>query len=414
MHESKCRQKIAIWGAGKEGKRQYLKLKECYEVSVFYDSSERKWGKMIDGIPIRQYRGERQFVVIATACWEEVVPILESYRLRMIDDFLPSWMFDKSEIDFKMLLTVCSDEELKKYFLYIKTKRKIALIYGNCQTNMLRKMLLFHSRFRKEYMVIIIPMVHEFKNDNEIRLIIGADILWKEIDLFIYQKTKLDNKFSKMLATDALLLKLQDTCHKISILSVYFDGYFVQFKPVVKKVLKEFNGNGLFAFGDKYIDEFMKERRSLSEIEKFLEDISMGDFLPEKEIEQKCEDSLQRLRMRENDVDIGICDYLERFYRDVQLFYSINHPICSVLYEYANRILEYLGYDRMISISEEDMILMFGSLKGIDMVVYPAVIKVLGLKKYEKAYFPNKMLADDYFLDFRTYQKEYIENIYCR
>lgn len=140
----------------------------------------------------------------------------------------------------------------------------------------------------------------------------------------------------------------------------------------------------------------------------------MEDFLTEKEIEQKCEDSLQRLRVRENDVDIGICDYLERFYRDVQLFYSINHPICSVLYEYANRILEYLGYDRMIFMSEEDMILMFGSLKGIDMVVYPAVIKVLELKKYEKAYFPNKMLADDYLLDFRTYQKEYIENIYCK
>lgn len=410
--KEKSRKSIAIWGAGAEGKKQYLKLKNYYHISVFYDSDKSKGGTLIDGISVKQYDRKKIFIVIAVVQWKEIAMRLEAEKLSLIDDFVPYWMIDESEVDFKKLLASCSEHELEKYFLFIKQHKKIALIYGNCQTNILKNMLLFHQAFKEKYLVITIPMVHEFEGNRQIACIVGANILWQSIDLFIYQKVKLDNKFSEMLAADNLLSKLRNDCQKISISSVYFKGYFLQFKHVTKKVLEEFNPNGLFPFGDKYIDEYMEKERTLEEIESFLEQIATEDFLEQDEIEQECENSLQELKQRENNVDVGICDYIEKFYRTVQLFYSVNHPSCDVLYEYANRILVYLGYSRMSQVSETDMNLIFGTLKGLDMTIYPAVIKKLGFKRAESMCFPNRYLADNYLLDFKTYQREYIRNLF--
>lgn len=77
---------------------------------------------------------------------------------------------------------------------------------------------------------------------------------------------------------------------------------------------------------------------------------------------------------------------------------------------YIDRILEFLGYEPE-EISEADMILNFGTLKGQDVPIYPAVKRVLGLKKCERKYYPNRYLCEELVLDFGEFIMKYIISI---
>ena len=60
-------------------------------------------------------------------------------------------------------------------------------------------------------------------------------------------------------------------------------------------------------------------------------------------------------------------------------------------------------------ISVVDFALRGGTLKGQDIPLYPAVIKKLGLKKYEKSYYPNRYLCSELLLDFEEFVEMYME-----
>lgn len=331
----------------------------------------------------------------------------------MIKDFFLWWMFDQSEICFQQLISICSEKQLDEYFSYIKQKKKILCVYGNCQTKIIKDLLVFHEKVQTDYIVLNLPMVYEYEDEQQIREILNIGILWKSIDLFIYQKVKENNKFSIKLATNYILPKLNKQCQKVCISSIFFGGYFIQYHPVLKRVDQEFHQSGLFPFGDKFIDEYMmKAKRTNEEIEEFLARCSSENFLSEAEIKKICEDSLNELKIREKDVDVKIGDYIEKNYMKEQLFYSVNHPNHHVMYEYANRILNYLGYNSLPKISEMDLYMLFGTLKGQDIPIYPAVVKALNLKKVETLFYPNRYMITKYPLDFISYQKEYIKNFY--
>lgn len=408
ISESEKGNVLAIWGAGNIGKKVYHKLKyEGYKIAAFYDSDPAKWNNKIDDLEVREYNCSTYFVIIATEYWKEIVPILEQSGKEFIKDFLPYWMF-KDEVKFEELMKLFSTDKLEIFFNVIKKKKKIAMIYGNCQTEILKNMLLFHPGFTKDYLIITIPIIPAFKNLEHIKGIVDSPVLWKEIDLFIYQNVRLDNRFSKLLSTENLIPKLRKDCMKISIISIYFKGYFIQYYPVYNEdYLDE-----LFPFNDKFIDDYMSKKRTKEEIEDFLDKICSNEFLSYEEVQQECKYSLQELKEREQFVDIKISDYIEEHYQKRQLFYSVNHPDIYLLYEYANRILEFMKFEELPKLVSLDMFLLFGGLKGGEMVVYPSVIHVLGMNKWEKMYFPNRMVMSNLLLDFKEYQKKYIEYRY--
>lgn len=404
---------IAIWGAGNIGKKVYWKLKiDGKNVVTFYDNDMTKWNKRIDNVQIKKYKGESNFIIIATIYWKEIASILESTGKKLMKDFVPYWILD-DEVIYEELVKLYPHKRIDEYFSFVKKRKKFAIIYGNCQTSVLKNMLLFHPEFRKDYTIITIPIVPAYKNEEQIECIMDSESLWKEIDLFIYQKVKLDNKFSERLSTEKLLPKLRADCLKISISSIYFKGYFIQYHPAVGLDVEDYLDD-LFPFGDKYIDDYMSEKRSIEEIENFIECICKDDFLSKVEIKKECVRSIQELKRRERFVDVKICDYIEKFYQKRQLFYSINHPDSLLLYEYANRILEYMKYKRLPEISVTDLFLLFDGLKGGDMVIYPSVIHALEMEQWEKMYFPNRGVMANLLLDFKEYQKRYIEHRYMK
>jgi len=53
----------------------------------------------------------------------------------------------------------------------------------------------------------------------------------------------------------------------------------------------------------------------------------------------------------------------------------------------------------------------FGTLKGLDCPIYPAVAHHLKLKE-TGAYYPNRYMRENYLLDFRESIKEYIKYVW--
>lgn len=227
------------------------------------------------------------------------------------------------------------------------------------------------------------------------------------MDLFIYQTVSADNKFSEILSTDGILHKLRPDCKTVNIVNIYFDGYFPQRTENKSPILKEVHQSGLFPFGDKYVDNMLRKNYSA---EKIISIISKEDFISETEIRNGVENSLDELKNRETTVDVKISDYIEMHYKEEQLFYSPNHPCEQLMKVYIDRILEVLGYEPE-EISDADRILNFGTLKGQDIPIYPAVKKVLGLRKSERKYYPNRYLCEELLLDFRAFMIGYIESI---
>ena len=62
-------------------------------------------------------------------------------------------------------------------------------------------------------------------------------------------------------------------------------------------------------------------------------------------------------------------------------------------------------------INETDIYITSCCLKGQDIPIYPSVIKVLHMQKYEKRYFPNRYLEQSMLYDFREYYRNYMK--YC-
>ncbi|MBR1421064.1 MAG: hypothetical protein IJ575_08455 [Selenomonadaceae bacterium] len=79
-----------------------------------------------------------------------------------------------SEIDYRLIRnhvseSVCIDaiEKIKR-----ESKKKCAMIFGNCQTLSLRKILLKHFQFPKEYFFLTVPAVCQYV--DKVDLIYGG------------------------------------------------------------------------------------------------------------------------------------------------------------------------------------------------------------------------------------------------
>ena len=399
--------RIAIWGAGDIGKRTYMSISDCYKVEAFYDNDCCKWGDKIDGIPILEYTKKEFLIVIATATWKEIAVSLKEMHLEIIKDFIPWWMLEERGVSFVKLLEELSSEEINEYFRQVRQKKKVVVIFGNCQTTILSKMVMFNPDFRREHLIIEIPRIYEYDNELLAEKIANSSELWLNVDLFIYQAVSKNNRFSEYMATDNLIKKLRDDCQKICITNMYFNGYFFQCTPINRPILPEINKAGLFLFQDYFVDEEIR-KNGTKDIDNIIETVNGEGYIDSQIVLNKCNESLAELKKREEKVDVKICDWIENKYKEEQIFFSANHPTNALLFEYSNRILEYLGYSVNKELSETDLYLQFGTLKGEDMPVYPSVIKALNLKKYEKNYYPNRFANADYLLDFASYQREYI------
>ena len=137
-----------------------------------------------------------------------------------------------------------------------KSGKKIAIIFGNCQTEKLQNFLLNNYFFAKKYFIIKLPMVCNYGNDKLLSCF--QENFWSLCDLFISQRISNDNRFNPVLATQKIPLLLPEYAKIIWVPNVYFDGYFPQnSKNFCEVDTYRFRNGGLFPHGDKFVDAFL-------------------------------------------------------------------------------------------------------------------------------------------------------------
>ena len=270
------------------------------------------------------------------------------------------------------------------------TDKKIACLWGNCQTRILERIFTFYHDFAKEYVIVELPKVFEYELYAEIIThLMERDSFWEHVDLFIYQTVKKNNRFHEIMATEGILRRLRAETVKVNILNLYFTGYFPQMaeRPERKQSVEY---HLITYYKDSYIDKMLSSGMRHDMIKA---EVMREDFISADEVLMVALSSLKELAEREKDADVKITDYIIHHYREEQLFYTASHPSEKLLMEYAARIMAYLGYsDGRISIT--DVYMSCGLLKVPGAPVYPSVIRALGLKKYERRYYLNKVMVN--------------------
>lgn len=373
--------RIVIWGAGKQGREAYYSLNKKYDILGFLDSDVTKTGvEIVDQKKVLAHQGKKHFIVIACQKWMDVSNILLKRELKLLEDFIPYNMLLMKRIYLHDLIDCFDIISITEYFNRIKETKKLALIYGNCQTEIIANMLEYNDEFNRQYVLLRVPQIHLYRDEKQIEHIFYKNNIMQIIDLFIYQRVKENNRFHVMLGTDNILKQFNSNCRCLAIHNIYFDGYFPQYDANDERYFRNLNQKD-FPYTDGIIDLMLKEKKSVDEIVTL---ISSEDLFSEKEVKEKCEQSINNLREREKSVDVPIADYIEQNYCNEQLFYTYNHPKNIVIYEYVKRLLKSLGIEKSNEFTEEELNIEFGTLRINNFPIFPCVIKALGLKKYEQ------------------------------
>ena len=291
--------------------------------------------------------------------------------------------------------------ELDKFINIInKENRKLFMVYGNCQISSIVSLFLTCEDFVENYLLIQVPPIQDFKEEEKIMGIRPA--ILKSLDVFCYQHVRQDNKFSYKLSTDYMTQHLKNSCKRICIPNIYFEGYWPQhiknkFNPPSKKYK-----NGLFPYGDKYIME-MWDKYSVDQI---YTRISTRDFIPSEEILQNYKDTIQELKIREQICDVTISDFIEKNYKENLLFYVPNHPKNIVLSELCHRIAEKIG-DLNLQLLDMDIEKAYDN-NGRELPIYPCVKEVLELKFDQNEWFYLRQ-AQKQACSFKDWVKTYYD-----
>lgn len=211
------------------------------------------------------------------------------------------------------------------------TRKKAAIIFGNCQTLVPAFFLPDNSTFSKEYFLIRIPTVCEFKPGEKTERF--QENFWSTCDLLISQRVKKDNKFAPEVATRNLPARLPEDTKIIWIPNVYFDGYFPQRTKNFRNVDLDKHIDGKFPHGDKYVDAFMTVGgRSIAELTEFLRE---QKFISEGEVKNCVERSFDELKKHEWACDIR--DKILKEYEANRFFWSFKGDYITFLQEYVRR-----------------------------------------------------------------------------
>lgn len=408
---------VAIWGTGDTGQSWYWAAKSVVSVECFFTNTEERIGSTIFDVPVKKWTPDNDiFIIIASKFWKDIALQLMRAGKKPIRDFMP-WFTYRAymrNISYQGIyetrtLSSWGGGQYGKIRDCLLENKKIAVIYGNCQTGYYDRLFATCKPFYSDYIIVETGKVCEYAEDMYWNTLLHDKDFWESVDLFIYQTVDEANRFSPLVASDNILRLLRSDCKRVNIVNLFFDGYFPQLAKSTARLLSHIQQSGLFPFGDKYVDGFLEQGKTLSEI---LSRVKREDFIPLDEIKKGAESSLKELERREKTADVKIVDYLRAHYKEKQLFYSTNHPCCEVLDEYARRIFQFIGekYARDFP-DKEDVFLQRETLQGQDIPVYPSVIRALELEQYEKRYYPNRYMLNhaDTLLDFEEYMTLYIQ-----
>jgi len=281
------------------------------------------------------------------------------------------------------------------------THKKLVMIYGNCQVMSLNTLLAGSNEFLKSFIILSIPPVQSLEGEERKE---GINVgLLKSIDMLIYQIVRENNKFSSMLSTVQLMSGVRRDCICVSIPNVYYCGYFPQYMVNRYNKMQDQYANGIMPYGDVNIEKMYLEEKKCAE--EIIQEILDESFYSADELQKIHIESINELKLREQECDVIISDVITERYTEERLFYTPNHPTNKLLAIVLERALQILGY----SINDWNYEKSWEN-NGRILPIYPSVNKGLRLKFVQEEFCWHSAFKKDK-TDISGYVRDYIK--YC-
>ncbi len=354
---------IIIFGAGIEGEKFVYRYFGEINISCFWDN--RKSGELLGYQIKKPSYGAEEFIVVASAAYLDIRDQLTHMGYCEFEDFIPVQIFQK----------------------------KLAVAYGNCHMDAIRKYLESHRRFTAEYGFYPLPAIHIMQGMN-----LEYQNILQKCDLFLHQSVRKENVYGEQYASEHMLQYIKKSCVVISVPNLY--GMPKYLFPQLDMRNQKSIGDFCPFFIDSNIAFWIESGMSK---EKIKQKILEGGVYPKSDIINLWASFSMKLHGREKEWDIKISDYIFRNYKKEKLFNDINHITSGLAREIALRILTYMGY-------QDGIYRELPLLDELEIIVYRDVKEALGLefeetniRKYSKKCSLNNNEMD---------MDEYIEQLY--
>lgn len=408
---------IIIWGCGYRGKWFAEKYKDRFNICYYVDNkvNQNEIDYMWDGhsvynpVFLQKEDMDRYTIIIAIDKWEEVFFHLNNKKIKIFENCIPWEYVEYKAFDPGILHFISSKEEKKRIIRKFAKGRKICLPFGFCHLLVYKRLLMESNEFSKKY--IFIDFLPLNSKDNILYEMLQEETIYSTCDIFLLGIIPNNLSFKlDMSITESIKKWIRSDCRIISITSATFKGYFPQHMEHRNSGCDE---NGIpivqyFAWGDKNINKMFKMGLSSDEIIRKILDT---DYYEAERCRKYFEHEFRILEKTEENCDVRIADYLRIICDKTIAYYSWTHPIPIVLIEITRRIALLLGIeDDFMRFKDKDFLL----LDLNEEIVYPSVLKALGLQDEEYLYRkvrPGCMLFAGKRLSIEEYILKYIEYV---
>ncbi|GAB6900434.1 WcbI family polysaccharide biosynthesis putative acetyltransferase [Kineosporia succinea] len=211
--------------------------------------------------------------------------------------------------------------------------RPIALVFGNCQAEALRRVLVTHPGFAERYQLLRIPAVHEI-SAKELELI---EARLPEVEVFIAQNVKPGYR-GMALGTTELAQKLPSTARTLGYPVAYFEGPF-PFHVYVNREGTAINASApITEYHDlRHLYAASKGWNATTTLRKLDELVLDPDW-----VRSNAERSLGELAKRESELTARLTPIIAE--HPTTSFRTLNHPVNGLVTQVARQLLTQLGY----------------------------------------------------------------------
>lgn len=404
MRYLEAERSIIIWGAGSLGSYVINNFSNIYNIKFIVDNKVKVDNKehlknvaVYNPAVLRDRKlWDDSILVLCLFKVEELKEQLNSFGLKIFEDFIPWYLLDYNFISMDFLVFLEKDSDKEKYIKKLAAGRKICALYGMCHMSIYRNFLLKSKKFLNEYVILDIPAVNDKSSKHH--NVLKSDFIWNSCDLVITSLFSPINLWD-VPCTKEVLEKLNRSCKKIVVTNAAFKGYFLQHTIGIKETAQ------YFGWGDKNINRMIKKGETLKEIENKILETEFYDY---EFINKYFDRSLKILEEGEEECDIKIGDYIKDNGKIRVLYYSWTHPKEEVMLELGKRIFAALELDGSVLDNFANEII----LNTNEELIYPCVLKALGIEDADKFTIKRKMnpghLWKDNLITSREYIKEYV------
>lgn len=299
--------------------------------------------------------------------YKAIAEKLKSYGYQEFDDFMQAHLFQK----------------------------KIALIWGNCHAEYLKKFLSYSPDFCSQYAFYDCAKLWEMKKEA-----IDPNI-FAHCDLLVCQHITEENSLGKDFSSKKIEGMLRPTCIILKFPNMFGLPKFM-FPQTNQENIYVAKRGGIKWYRDRWLDQLQDEWGNNTE--QLCDSLFKTD-ISSIHLDELYNEFLTKMEIRESQCNIHILDYVLENLKKRKCFLDVEHPAKFVLDEIGNRILDYLNFSRMSQHPE------FNFVYAHEVPVYPQIKTHFSMDFEEndiKKDNPSEKVENVY-MDFREYIYQYIQ-----